>query len=160
MKHLLASLALALLSSLAGAADSSQFFSSNFPDLDNQPLAMAKFKGKPIVVNFWADGCRPCRQEIPEFIALAKRAGNKLAIIGIALEDYAEESKEVVASYGINYPVAFSGVPDGIELMRSLGNAQGGIPFTAILDAHGEVVYAKLGVMTAEALEEATRGLY
>jgi len=160
MKRLLAALLLALATSLASAADTGTFFATSLPDLHNAPLAMSSLKGKPLVVNFWAQWCRPCRQEMPEFVALAKRAGNKLNIIGVALEDYADDALEFAQSRGINYPLVFAGAADGIDLMRSLGNAQGGIPFTVIIDAQGEIIYAKLGLMTAEALENATRDLY
>jgi len=160
MKRLLSALCLTLAVTAARGGDSSAFFDSRLPDVRNQPLAMSTFKGKPVVVNFWAEWCKPCRQEIPEFVALARRAGDKLTVVGISLDDYAEESREFADSLGINYPLAFAGPADGIDLMRALGNAQGGIPFTAVIDANGEVIYAKLGLMSAEALEEATRDLF
>lgn len=160
MKRFLSALVLSLAASLAHAGDTGPFFASQLPDVDNRPMVMAAFKGKPIVVNFWAEWCKPCRKEIPEFIALAERAGDRLAVVGISLDDYAEESKEFAQSLGINYPLAFAGPADGIDLMRALGNAQGGIPFTAIIDAKGEVVFAKLGLMSAEDLDAATRDLY
>lgn len=160
MKRLLSALCLTLAVTTARGGDSTAFFDSQLPDVRNQPLAMSTFKGKPVVVNFWAEWCKPCRQEIPEFVALARRAGDKLTVVGISLDDYAEESREFADSLGINYPLAFAGPADGIDLMRTLGNAQGGIPFTAVIDANGEVIYAKLGLMSAEALEEATRDLF
>ncbi|WP_227818227.1 TlpA family protein disulfide reductase [Nitrogeniibacter aestuarii] len=160
MMRLLCTLALLLATNLVQAANASAFFTSALPDLRNQPMPMAQFKGKPVVVNFWAEWCKPCRKEIPEFVALAERAGDRLTVVGVSLDDYADESAEFASSLGINYPLAFAGAADGIDLMRALGNAQGGIPFTAIIDAHGEVVFAKLGLMSAEDLEAATRGLY
>lgn len=160
MKRFLSALALTLAASLAHSGDTGPFFASQLPDVDNRPMAMAALKGKPIVVNFWAEWCKPCRKEIPEFIALAERAGDRLTVVGISLDDYAEESKEFAQSLGINYPLAFAGPADGIDLMRALGNAQGGIPFTAVIDASGEVVFAKLGLMSAEDLDAATCGLY
>lgn len=160
MKRLIAAFFLTLAAGLAQAADTSDFFAAELPDVNNAPMVMAQLKGKPVVVNFWAEWCKPCRKEIPEFIALAERAGDKLTVVGVSLDDYAEESKEFADSLGINYPLAFAGPADGIDLMRTLGNAQGGIPFTAVIDANGEVVFAKLGLMTAEDLDEATRGLF
>ncbi|STQ89114.1 TlpA family protein disulfide reductase [Iodobacter fluviatilis] len=141
-----------ILSLLSGFAQAeSAIFSAQLPDLQNKMQSFAQWKGKPAIINFWATWCSPCREEIPEFIALQKQYAGKVRFIGVAID----EQKDVAAfakQYGINYPVLF-GEANAMELMRKEGNQLGGLPFTAIYNAKGERIAIELGRLKKEKLE-------
>ena len=75
-------------------------------DQHNVPVKMADYKGKVVIVNFWATWCGPCKVEIPDFVSLYAEYKDKgLVIVGISINDSAEELKSFMAEYKMNYPV-------------------------------------------------------
>ena len=136
------------------ADSASPLFSLTLHDLNDKQVAMAKYKGKALIVNFWARWCAPCREEIPEFIRLQAVYRNKVDILGIGLEDDAAAVQGFASQYKINYPVLLA-KNEGIPLMKALGNHRGGLPFTLAIDRHGKIVYSKLGLMRKADLEAA-----
>lgn len=125
-------------------------------DLDNRPVRWAALAGgSPLIVNFWARWCAPCRVEIPELVALTeRRAGVK--VIGLALENDPEPVRDFARAYDINYPVLLTR-GGGLDLLRALGNRNAGLPFTLALDRHGRVVASRLGLLTREHLDAAVK---
>jgi thiol-disulfide isomerase/thioredoxin len=122
-----------------------------YPDLEgvNQPLA--QWKGKVMVVNFWATWCEPCKKEIPEFVKVQSKMLEKGVIfVGIALDD---RDKVAVMSreLGINYPVLIAPL-SAIETSKTAGNTMSALPFTAILDREGRVALSKLGGLDESSL--------
>lgn len=122
-----------------------------------QPLGA--WKGKVLVVNFWATWCAPCRKEIPEFIRMQERLGPQgLQFVGIAIDE-----KDKVAPYmrevGVNYPVLV-GELDAVEMSRSLGNDLGALPFTVVVDRSGKVVHTVLGATSEARLEPILKALF
>ena len=123
------------------------------PDLDGKNHRLSEWKGKVIVLNFWASWCPPCREEIPLFIDLQKRRGAEgLQMIGLAID-----STEAVAAYQksarMNYPLLVGGEDAGMELIGRYGNRMGSLPFTAIIDKNGAIVARKLGAFDHAELE-------
>jgi thiol-disulfide isomerase/thioredoxin len=123
------------------------------PDLDGKNRRLNEWKGKVIVLNFWATWCPPCREEIPLFIDLQKRrAAEGVQLIGLAIDN-----QEAVAAYqksaGINYPLLIGGEDAGMELIGRYGNRMGSLPFTAIIDRNGAIVARKLGAFDRAELE-------
>ena len=115
-------------------------------------VAFADWKGKVLVVNFWATWCAPCRQEIPGLISVqGKYAANGLQVVGIAV-DQADKAQAFAKDVGINYPVLVAGM-EGASLARNLGNRTGALPFTLVLDRGGTPVKAHLGLITEEELD-------
>ena len=133
---------------------SAPLFAATLNDLDDKPVALERYKGKPLIVNFWARWCGPCRVEIPELIAIRKAHKGKLEVLGIGIEDKADAAKEFARAYEMDYP-AFVAREKGIPLMQALGNTKGGLPFTIVVDRNGQVVQKKMGIMKKADLEAA-----
>jgi thiol-disulfide isomerase/thioredoxin len=149
---------LALLSPLAVAADfppAEPLFAATLSDVADKPAAMAIYKGKPLIVNFWARWCAPCREEIPELSkARAKYKARGLEVIGIAIEDNAEPVREFAKAYDIDYPVVLA-KNKGLWLMQALGNGRAGLPYTVAIDRKGNIVTQRLGGMKKADIEAA-----
>jgi thiol-disulfide isomerase/thioredoxin len=133
---------------------SSPLFAATLNDLDDKPVALERYRGKPLIVNFWARWCGPCRVEIPELIAIRKAHKGKLEVLGIGIEDKADAAKEFAKAYEMDYPV-FVAREKGIPLMQALGNTKGGLPFTIVIDRNGQVVQKKMGIMKKADLDAA-----
>lgn len=149
MIRLLPALALAALSTLAVAQEipsSAPLFAATLADLDDKPVALERYKGKPLVVNFWARWCGPCRAEIPELIKFRNAHKGKIEVLGIGIEDKAEPAKEFAKAYDMDYPV-FVAKEQGIPLMQTLGNTKAGLPYTLFIDRNGQVISKKMGTI-------------
>jgi len=123
-----------------------------FPDLEGREQPLSQWKGKVLVVNFWATWCEPCKKEIPEFVKIqAKYLEKGVRFVGIALDDQ-EKVRAMSLELGINYPVLIAPI-SAIEISREAGNDKSALPFTAILDRSGKVVSGKLGGLDEAKLE-------
>ena len=111
-------------------------------DLAGKPLTLAESHGKVILLNFWATWCGPCREEIPDLIALQTKYRDRLQIIGISVDDDdASVVKKVVDATGINYPVAIASP----EIRMAYGGI-GALPTSFVLDSEGRVVQKHEGL--------------
>lgn len=150
---LLGALLLAAVS--ARAANSDALFAATLAGTDDKPVALESLRGKPLIVNFWARWCAPCRVEIPELARIQDKYRKRgLTVVGIGLEDRAESVRDFAKAYEMNYTVLLAR-ERGIELMQALGNARAGLPFTVVVGRKGEIVTSKLGAMNQAELEAA-----
>lgn len=134
----------------ASAADSETLFAATLTQPDGRPLALADYRGKPLLVNFWARWCGPCRNEIPELVELGKaQAGRGLVVLGIGVEDDGAAVADFLKAYAVDYPVGL-GRDKGIWLLQALGNSAAALPFTLAIDRRGEIVMRKLGPFTRD----------
>jgi len=127
-------------------------------DLAGKTHSLADWRGKLVLINFWATWCPPCRHEIPIFITLQKRYADRgLQIVGISIDDPA-----AVASYwqemSINYPLLLADETT-YQLMAAYGNRTGGLPFSVLVRPDGAIDSIKLGAYTEEALETSIKAL-
>ena len=108
---------------------------ASFPYLDGTPGTMADFAGGPLIMNFWASTCVPCRQEMPAFEALHAEYGDRLTVLGIDVAESVEKGQEFAREMGVTYPLAR-------DPQSKLLTAFGGIalPHTIAIDADGTVV--------------------
>ena len=136
-----------------GRISTAALFAATLYDLDNQPVLFASHRGRPMIINFWARWCPPCRVEIPELVALQQQKTG-VDIVGINIETDPAPVRDFGRAYDINYPVLLTRAP-GIDLMRSLGNSKAGLPFTVVLNKQGEVVASRMGAMTRTQLDAA-----
>lgn len=75
-------------------------------DMNGQEVNLASFKGKPIILNFWATWCGPCKAEIPALVALADEyRAQQLTVLGVSVDDSPEDLRKFAAEYKMNYPV-------------------------------------------------------
>ena len=121
-----------------------RLFASQFNDSDGKAQELAQWRGKTLVINFWASWCPPCREEMPGFSRLqAKYAANNVQFVGIAL-DTADNVSRFTQQQAVGYPLLIGGAP-GSELAQQLGNASLALPYTVVLGAAGDVRLARLG---------------
>jgi thiol-disulfide isomerase/thioredoxin len=133
-------------------------FQTRFNDLDGKPQSLAQWRGKVMVVNFWATWCPPCRDEIPEFVDLQEKyRENGLIFVGIALDEK-DKVRAFADEMGINYPVLLGEI-DAANLSRKLGNRLGALPFTVIIGRSGHIVSTEMGQMTQAMLEPLIQSL-
>ena len=119
-------------------------FAIALPDADGHEQALDQWKGKVLVVNFWATWCAPCREEMPEFVKIQRELGGRgLQFVGIAIDE-PDKVKEYSTELGLNYPALIGGY-GAIELSKTLGNRVGALPFTIIVDRSGRIVHTQLG---------------
>ena len=138
-----------------GMPDAAPLFAATVWDFRDRPIELATLRGKPLVVNFWARWCGPCRVEIPHFAQARRKFEEKgLAVVGIGLEDKADTVREFARAYDMDYTVLLA-KDRGVPLLRALGNAKAGLPFTLVIDASGRIVATKLGLMSAAELDDA-----
>lgn len=153
MKTALVALLLALTALTCRAeAISAPLYAASFADPDGKAVALERYRGKPLIVNFWARWCAPCRAEIPELLRFRKELAGKAEILGIGIEDQGGAVRDFARANGIDYPLFLAG-DDGIRLMQTLGNDRGGLPFTLFIDRHGRIVERKLGLLKRADLE-------
>lgn len=116
----------------------------------SQPLSA--FKGKPVVVNFWASWCGPCVKEMPELSALQRDYEKKgITFIGLGV-DSEKNVNDFLKKVPVAYPVYATGF-GGADLARSFGNSAGALPFTVVIDAKGTVRSTKLGEVDSAELK-------
>ncbi len=155
------SLVFALFATCTAAQElpsSAPLFAATLSNLDDKPVALERYKGKPLVVNFWARWCGPCKAEIPELIKFRQAHKGKVEVLGIGIEERAEPVKEFAKAYDMDYPV-FVAKEQGIPLMQALGNKKGGLPYTLFIDRHGQVIQAKMGLLKKADLDAAEAAL-
>ncbi|HSW51735.1 MAG TPA: TlpA disulfide reductase family protein [Sulfuricaulis sp.] len=122
------------------------------PELDGKPHSFEAWRGKVIVLNFWATWCPPCREEIPLLIELQKkRAAEGLQVVSVAI-DNETAVRPYSRSAGINYPVLMGG-DEALDLVARYGNSMGALPFTVLIDRSGAIAARKLGAFTRDELE-------
>jgi thiol-disulfide isomerase/thioredoxin len=150
---MLVALAIGIFASSASAFD--------LKDTAGQPQRLADLKGKWVIVNFWATWCAPCVKEIPDFAAFAKVQGDKVRVLGVAL-DWDESGKREaderkVKSFakkvGLTYPLVL-----GDDKSEKVFGKMKGLPTTIIYDPAGKIVFQKTGTVTPEMLNRVLAG--
>ena len=138
------------LQSRSGAA---ALLSATYPDLSGRSRRLLEWQGRPLLVNFWATWCAPCREEMPMLSDLRQKyAAKGVEFVGIGIDPAAKIS-EFAKSYPVSYPLLVADA-GAIDLMRELGNSAGGLPFTIMLDRQGAVAYRRLGPVLRPEIEK------
>ena len=124
--------------------------------LDGQTISTADWRDKVTIVNFWATWCGPCRAEIPDLVALQKKYGKYVQIIGVLSQDEAPEHaiRGFMERYEVNYPI----VRETPELSQAFPGINA-LPTSYIIDRQGRIVQKHVGMLAAERTEMETRAL-
>jgi thiol-disulfide isomerase/thioredoxin len=121
----------------------------------NVPVKMADYKGKVVIVNFWATWCGPCKVEIPDFVKLYAEYKDKgLVIVGISIDDSPEQLKAFMGEYKMNYPV--------LQMTPEVETAWGpfyGYPTSLVVARDGSICTKHLGPATKEQFEKEIKAL-
>jgi thiol-disulfide isomerase/thioredoxin len=133
-------------------------FNMTLADLKEQPQPLAQWKGKPLLVNFWATWCAPCVEEMPELSALhTELAGKSVHVLGIGI-DSPSSLREFSLKLPVSYPLYVGGM-GGSELTRQFGNQAGGLPFSVLISADGQVRKTYLGRLNMQEVRRDIAGL-
>ena len=120
---------------------------SQFEQPNGEPLLPAAFLGQPLVINFWATWCTPCVEEMPLLDAFFQQNQAKSwQVLGLAI-DQPSAVKRFLTQHPVTYPIGLAGL-NGTSLMAELGNEQGGLPFTLVIDAQQGLRFRKLGKLS------------
>lgn len=123
-------------------AQTSEIFDLKFDDLAGQEQPLAPYKGKPLVINFWATWCPPCVKEMPDLESLSQTYDN-VQFVGLAI-DTQRNVKKFLQQVPVTYDLYVPG-HSGVKYMRELGNPKAGLPFTLVIAADGTVQHELLG---------------
>ena len=115
------------------------------PGLDGKPVPLTRFKGKIVLVNFWATWCEPCKIEIPDFLDLYRQYRSKgVEIVGIDIEEPVEKVLPYVEQMKITYPVLLTGDRHD-EVAKAFG-VDVGLPTTIVLNRDGTICRRRVGL--------------
>jgi len=124
--------------------DAAILMALSLPDTHGEDQALSQWKGKVVVVNFWATWCEPCREEMPEFVQTQRELGGRgVQFVGIAIDEL-DKVTPFEKTLALNYPVLIGGY-GAIELSKTFGNRLAALPFTVIVDRHGKIAHTQLG---------------
>jgi len=120
-------------------------------DVEGKTVQSSDFKGKVVILDFWATWCPPCKKEIPDFIELQKKYGEKgLVIVGVSLDEQGPSVvKPFITQLGISYPI----VMGDEKIVQDFGGVEG-IPTTFIIDREGKIVGRHVAFTPLETFEK------
>ena len=119
-------------------------------DLSGQPLNLASYRGKVVLLDFWATWCTPCRAEIPRFVEFQDRYRDQgLQVIGISMDDGPKPVLDFYREFKMNYPVAL-----GNEKVAQAYGGVLGLPVTFLIDRDGRVAAKYVGEVQMATLEQ------
>jgi thiol-disulfide isomerase/thioredoxin len=120
-------------------------------NLEGQEVELASFKGKVVLLNFWATWCGPCKAEIPGFIELQEKYKDKITIVGYSVDDSAELAKKYAAEYKMNYPILLG---EGREDVQDAYGPIWGIPASFLISKDGKVCRKHMGIAPKAVFEK------
>ena len=120
-------------------------------DVDGNQVSLSSYKGKVVLLNFWATWCGPCKAEIPGFVRLQEKYRDQLVIVGYSVDDTAEKAKAYAAEYKMNYPILLG---EGREDVQDAYGPIWGIPASFIISKDGKVCRKHMGIAPEAVFEK------
>jgi peroxiredoxin len=125
------------------------------PQLDRHDLRLSSYRGKVVLLDFWATWCDPCREEIPHLVELQQKyASSGLQIIGISMDDSPDPVRPFAEQFHMNYPVVMGTAQTGALYGGILG-----LPITFLIDRDGRIYAKHIGATSAEVFEKEIKTL-
>lgn len=125
------------------------------PQLDGRQLSLSSYRGKVVLLDFWATWCVPCREETPHFVGLQQKYGDRgLQIIGVSMDDSADPVGPFVAQFHVNYPIVMGTAKTGEQYGGVLG-----LPIAFLIDREGHIVSKHVGATDAAVFETEIAGM-
>jgi thiol-disulfide isomerase/thioredoxin len=125
-------------------------------DVNGADVNLASFKGKVILLNFWATWCGPCKAEIPSLVELQRDYADDLVVLGFSVDDTVEKMRPYAAEYKINYPLL---VGSGRDDVQEAFGPMWGIPVSVIIDREGRIAKKHSGIGSKEQFEREIKAL-
>jgi thiol-disulfide isomerase/thioredoxin len=127
-------------------------------DMNGADVRFSSYKGKIILLNFWATWCEPCKEEIPDLVLLQEKYKDDIVILGLSVEsgDTPDKLRQYASAFKMNYPVLVGGGHD--EIQEAYG-ATWGVPITVIINRDGRIAKKQSGIRTLEQFEREIRPL-
>jgi thiol-disulfide isomerase/thioredoxin len=125
-------------------------------DMHGVDVKLDSFKGKVILINFWATWCGPCKAEIPSLVELQTKYADDLVVLGFSVDDPAEKMKPYAEEHKVNYPLL---VGNGREDVQNAFGPLLGIPVSVIIGRDGIIAKKHTGIATKEQFEQEIRAL-
>ena len=125
-------------------------------DMNGADVKLASFKGKVILLNFWATWCGPCKAEIPSLVELQHQYADDLVVLGFSVDDTVDKMKPYAAQYKINYPLL---VGNGREDVQEAFGPLFGIPVSVIIGRDGKIAKKHSGIATKSQFEREIKAL-
>jgi len=123
------------------------------PDVDGKPRALAEWRGKLVLVNFWASWCAPCREEMPLLDKTQERfAAKGLQIVGVA-SDSAAATRAFLDAVPVSYPILIDDPAKGEDLSETFGNDRDVLPYSVLIGSDGRILARRAGNFTEAKLE-------
>ncbi len=131
-------------------------FNFTLKDLEGKEVALSSFKGKVVLLNFWATWCGPCKAEIPGFVELQTKYRDQLSIIGYSVDDDAPKARAFAQEYKMNYPILLG---EGREDVQDAYGPIWGIPASFLISKDGKVCKRHLGIAPKAVFEKEIQAL-
>lgn len=132
-------------------------FNFSMKDVDGNQVSLDAYKGKVVLLNFWATWCGPCKAEIPGFVRLQDKYRDKgLVIVGYSVDDTADKAKAYAAEYKMNYPILLG---EGREDVQDAYGPIWGIPASFIISKDGKVCRKHMGIAPEAVFEKEVAAL-
>lgn len=125
-------------------------------DMNGADVRLSSFKGKVILLNFWATWCHPCKEEIPDLVALQTQYKDDIVVLGFSIDDKPEELKEYAKQFQMNYPVL---VGAGHENIQEAYGPLWGVPVTVIIGRDGKIAKKQSGIRSLEQFDKEIKRL-
>jgi thiol-disulfide isomerase/thioredoxin len=126
-------------------------FDFKIKDLDGKDVELASFRGKVLLLNFWATWCGPCKAEIPGFVELQDKYRDQLTIIGYSVDDDAPKARAFAEQYKMNYPILLG---EGREDVQDAYGPIWGIPASFLISKDGKVCKKHMGIAPKAVFEK------
>lgn len=125
-------------------------------DLSHRPLRLSDYRGKVVILDFWATWCDPCKEEIPHLVGLQnKYSAQGLQVLGVSMDDSESPVRQFQQQYKMNYPVAV-----GNPQMADQYGGILGLPITFVIDRKGRIVSRHIGATNPSVFEQEIRRLF